>query len=140
MELLPSALEGQDSNETQLDAVSHTSYVHDQIGFNNCSFSWEPFDAQPQKGRRNFKLTFGKDVIFQRGCINLILGPTASGKVTCAMNVFLFSLLMEVLYVDFGFDGTFEGDVLQPPWSRCLVQPSTRRWHCLCCTGILGLK
>ena len=59
MELLPSALEGQDSNETQLDAVSHTSYVHDQIGFNNCSFSWEPFDAQPQKGRRNFKLTFG---------------------------------------------------------------------------------
>ena len=31
MELLPSALEGQDSDETQLDAVSLTSYMHDQI-------------------------------------------------------------------------------------------------------------
>lgn len=59
----------------------------DDIGFKECTFSWEPFgmdDSQilvPSKGREQFKLRFDGEVIFKRGLINIIVGPTASGKV-----------------------------------------------------------
>lgn len=32
-------------------------------------------------GRKQFKLRFNGEVVFKRGQINIIVGPTASGKV-----------------------------------------------------------
>lgn len=58
------------------------------IGFKACSFSWDAFSDSLTKGkkrRRNtrerFELQFFDEVSFKRGAINLIIGPTASGKV-----------------------------------------------------------
>lgn len=54
----------------------------DAIGFNACTFSWDPFTEGPhQKGRRQFFLKFDDEVRFVRGTMNLIVGPTGSGKV-----------------------------------------------------------
>jgi hypothetical protein len=58
-----------------------------KIGFHGVSFSWDSFDsenipeAEGLKTRRPFRLRFDEEVVFKRGCVNLILGPTASGKV-----------------------------------------------------------
>lgn len=56
----------------------------DAVGFNACSFSWDAFD-QPKgsnnRTRKSFRLRFDGEVLFHRGEMNLIVGPTASGKV-----------------------------------------------------------
>ncbi len=57
------------------------------IGFNACTFSWNSFDTIAQlpgtkNGREQFFLRFDSEVIFKRGCINIIVGPTGSGKVS----------------------------------------------------------
>lgn len=59
----------------------------DIIGFKECTLSWDSFDkgetATPKKhhGRKQFNLRFDNEVVFKRGQINIIVGPTASGKV-----------------------------------------------------------
>lgn len=73
-ELLPSATR-------DLDSGMLPNLVGNKIGFNKCAFSWNSFGSQPNGRRHRFKLTIGDEVVFQRGVINLILGPTASGKV-----------------------------------------------------------
>ena len=58
-----------------------------KIGFCNITFSWDSFESKKKsasdgsKKRKPFKLQFDGEVIFKPGCVNLILGPTASGKV-----------------------------------------------------------
>lgn len=57
------------------------------IGFNACTFSWDPFDVAPKSPgpkheREQFFLRFDSEVTFKRGCINIIVGPTGSGKVS----------------------------------------------------------
>lgn len=60
---------------------------HDVIGFKECTFSWDTFgkseSPSPAKhhGRKQFDLRFDEEVIFKSGQINIIVGPTASGKV-----------------------------------------------------------
>ena len=61
-----------------------------RIGFRGVSFSWDPFDSEKKNGvtntnlkkRKSFKLKFDEEVVFRTGQVNLILGPTASGKVS----------------------------------------------------------
>lgn len=56
------------------------------IGFKACSFSWEASSMGVSQGkkkkgtRERFELRFDDETSFRRGAINLILGPTASGK------------------------------------------------------------
>lgn len=54
-----------------------------KIGFKNAQFTWSasshaPGDATPS--RREFVLKLPGDVTFEQGGLNLIVGPTASGK------------------------------------------------------------
>ena len=57
----------------------------DAIGFKDCPFSWDASTAQvsPAKRhmRKHFNLRFDGEVMFYHGKVNIIVGPTASGKV-----------------------------------------------------------
>lgn len=52
------------------------------IGFKACSFSWDTFHNGKKKptSKGGFELCFEGEISFKRGAVNLILGPTASGK------------------------------------------------------------
>ncbi|KAJ7730238.1 P-loop containing nucleoside triphosphate hydrolase protein, partial [Mycena maculata] len=67
---------------------------HDDIGFHNARFSWsnEPIEGILESSARRFSLEID-DLVFKKGCINLILGQTGSGKTTM-----LLSLLGETYY------------------------------------------
>lgn len=57
----------------------------EELGFNECTFTWDdpadrPANTRGGRGRR-FKLKFIEKLVFERGRINLIVGPTGSGKV-----------------------------------------------------------
>lgn len=86
----------------------------DAVGFNACSFSWDSFDQSKgsiSRTRKSFRLRFDSEVLFHRGEVNLIVGPTASGKVR---NFFFFPLSEVTKFPsDFRSNGSFGGDVLQ---------------------------
>jgi len=56
------------------------------IGFNNATFAWSS-DVQGSltPSRRRFRLCIEEELHFKRGCINLIIGPTGSGKTSLLM-------------------------------------------------------
>lgn len=58
----------------------------DFIGFRNASFTWTP-DASPTSSSPSsqFRLTIPGKLEFARGKINLIIGPTGSGKTSLLM-------------------------------------------------------
>jgi ABC-type multidrug transport system fused ATPase/permease subunit len=66
-----------------------TEYIHD-IGFSNAAFTWSKESAAQSvdgtstpslsSSRRRFLLKVEEKVIFKQGHLNLILGPTGSGK------------------------------------------------------------
>ena len=74
---------------------------HDQIGIRNASFSWSnetgtPGSLTPRKTsrRRKFILHIDGELFFRKGCFNLIIGPTGSGK-----SSLLLALLGEMHYI-----------------------------------------
>ncbi|KAJ7283175.1 P-loop containing nucleoside triphosphate hydrolase protein [Mycena rebaudengoi] len=53
----------------------------ERIGFRNATFSWsKDTDGALTPSRRNFLLKIEEELIFERGRINLVVGPTGSGK------------------------------------------------------------
>lgn len=75
---------------TQTDLLEYTNNVStgsamEVIGFNEAAFSWRYDDdtdatSTPKDGR--FTLRVENELIFMRGGINLITGPTGSGMTT----------------------------------------------------------
>ncbi|CCM03907.1 uncharacterized protein FIBRA_06058 [Fibroporia radiculosa] len=79
----------------------------DAIGFRNASFTWtnDQIDSNPSTPgalRRNFILRIEDELHFQRGSINLIVGPTGSGKTSLLM-----ALLGEMHYIPAGPDSFY---------------------------------
>ncbi|KAJ6578766.1 multidrug resistance-associated ABC transporter [Mycena vulgaris] len=66
----------------------------DDIGFRNATFSWSnaPVDSTSAPSARKFTLQID-DLVFKKGCINLIIGQTGSGKTSL-----LLSLLGETYF------------------------------------------
>lgn len=63
-------------------------YDHETIGFNNAHFSWSnDVEDLTSAGshRREFILRVDGKLSFEQGKINLILGPTGSGKTSILM-------------------------------------------------------
>ncbi|KAF8071880.1 hypothetical protein FPV67DRAFT_1779021 [Lyophyllum atratum] len=56
-----------------------------EIGFANASFSWSNDDESSPAPRRRFLLKINHELIFRHGQINLIVGPTGSGKTSLLM-------------------------------------------------------
>ncbi|KAJ7236948.1 P-loop containing nucleoside triphosphate hydrolase protein [Mycena rebaudengoi] len=55
--------------------------VDERIGFRNANFSWsKDTNGSLTPSRRNFLLRIEEELIFERGRINLVVGPTGSGK------------------------------------------------------------
>ncbi|KAJ7791234.1 hypothetical protein B0H14DRAFT_2625265, partial [Mycena olivaceomarginata] len=55
----------------------------ERIGFRNANFSWSKVPDGSLTRSRQFQLKIDDEVIFQRGRINLVVGPTGSGKSSC---------------------------------------------------------
>ena len=75
-------------------APDHHSVVssntgRDVIGIKGMIFSWDASavsgTSTPSTPRRNFRLRVDGEVLFRRGGINLIVGPTGSGKTSLLM-------------------------------------------------------
>jgi hypothetical protein len=84
-ELLDSA---KDTLMNSVISIESSTDAERPIGFKACSFSWDSFSSSLSAGkkkqrhtRERFELRFDGEVTFKRGALNLIIGPTASGKV-----------------------------------------------------------
>lgn len=78
----------------------------DEIGIRDASFSWnnsvgtsESLTPGRTGGRHDFVLRIDGDLFFRKGRINLIIGPTGSGK-----SSLLMALLGEMHYIPAGTD------------------------------------
>ncbi|KAI0371499.1 multidrug resistance-associated ABC transporter [Pilatotrama ljubarskyi] len=74
----------------------------DVIGIRAAAFTWSNENdgsMTPGPNRRNFTLRIEDEVIFKRGKVNLIVGPTGSGKTSLLM-----ALLGELHYIPMGPD------------------------------------
>lgn len=56
-----------------------------KIGFRDATFAWSNDDGALSPSRRNFRLRIEQELVFKRGGINLIIGPTGSGKTSLLM-------------------------------------------------------
>ena len=76
----------------------------DVIGFQNASFTWSNDDAGATltPSRRRFTLRVTGKLLFKRGRVNLIIGPTGSGKTSLLM-----ALLGEMHFVPMSPDSWY---------------------------------
>ncbi|KJA23280.1 hypothetical protein HYPSUDRAFT_201568 [Hypholoma sublateritium FD-334 SS-4] len=69
--------------------IRNTSHCNQQaIGFNDATFSWSlgtNASLTSSELSRDFRLQINGELTFKSGCINLITGPTASGKTSMLM-------------------------------------------------------
>ncbi|KAJ3895455.1 P-loop containing nucleoside triphosphate hydrolase protein [Lentinula edodes] len=73
--------------------VSNEEYS-DKIGFHNASFTWSKSTGGTASPSRNFVLTVAGDLHFKPNALNLVVGPTGSGKTSL-----LLALLGEAVSV-----------------------------------------
>ena len=77
--------------------MSSLNYDKSVIGFKDAHFTWsgdDVVDGAETPSRRKFVLRIDGDLIFRPGSINMIIGPTGSGKTSLLM-----ALLGEMRYV-----------------------------------------
>ncbi|QRV86056.1 ABC transporter [Ceratobasidium sp. AG-Ba] len=56
------------------------------IGFRNAMFTWSrQLTSTPTPSQRNFRLYIGGELLFRKGKINMIIGPTGCGKTSLLM-------------------------------------------------------
>ncbi|KAH8986106.1 hypothetical protein EDB92DRAFT_2054957 [Lactarius akahatsu] len=90
------------SERVMLTDASH--FDQDVIGFQNASFTWsnDDPDGTLTPSRRRFTLRVQGELLFKRGCFNLIIGPTGSGKTSLLM-----ALLGEMHFVPMSPDSWY---------------------------------
>ncbi|KAF8710653.1 P-loop containing nucleoside triphosphate hydrolase protein, partial [Rhizoctonia solani] len=85
------------------DLVEADVLRQDAIGFNNATFEWSrQAPRTPAPSRRNFRLHIDQELLFHRGKINMVVGPTGSGKTSLLM-----ALLGEMHFVPSAPDSWF---------------------------------
>ncbi|KAF8157942.1 P-loop containing nucleoside triphosphate hydrolase protein [Crassisporium funariophilum] len=86
-ELLDSLTKLTDADDVRELVVDIDSHNQDpRIGFENATFSWsKDEDGSLTPSSRSFKLRIDGELFFKRECINLIIGPTGSGKTSMLM-------------------------------------------------------
>ncbi|KAJ7267338.1 hypothetical protein C8J57DRAFT_1435960 [Mycena rebaudengoi] len=67
-------------------AANISAQASSEIGFRNAAFSWSnETDVSATPPRQKFMLRIDDELLFKRGRINLILGPTGAGKTSLLM-------------------------------------------------------
>ncbi|KAJ7284876.1 P-loop containing nucleoside triphosphate hydrolase protein [Mycena rebaudengoi] len=72
-----------DAFEEKTAPALFPAVVDERIGFRNATFAWSKNETDGgalTRSRRDFLLKIEDEVIFERGRINLVVGPTGSGK------------------------------------------------------------
>lgn len=86
-ELLDSFAEELKNTETEASQTDDTVSDRKAIGFRDATFTWSDISGggtmTPRKG--NFSLHIENELLFQRGRVNVIIGPTGSGKTSLLM-------------------------------------------------------
>lgn len=69
--------------------MSSSSAVVDPgvIGIRDATFTWDSDTDRTMTPRHRFSLKVTEELKFKRGAINLILGPTGSGKTSLLMSL-----------------------------------------------------
>lgn len=74
------------SEKESVDLFSHGDQDDDRIGFHDATFAWSSdVEGSLTPSKRKFSLRIEDELIFERGRINLIIGPTGSGKTSLLM-------------------------------------------------------
>ncbi|KAF9054886.1 multidrug resistance-associated ABC transporter [Panaeolus papilionaceus] len=90
-ELLDNHLQHLDSSAgspPRYSAFSVPQEFSEAIGFNNATFTWSLDDnvaQSPSTSSRSFRLQIDSQILFKKGAINLITGPTGAGKTSVLM-------------------------------------------------------
>ena len=73
-------------NNEAIEGITQPRDLGNVIGFHDATFAWSQEDSGSlTPSRRKFRLQIQEEVIFRRGCTNLIIGPTGSGKTSLLM-------------------------------------------------------
>ncbi|KAH9028052.1 ABC transporter type 1, transmembrane domain-containing protein [Lactarius deliciosus] len=93
-----------DKGSERVMLTDASRFDQDVIGFQNASFTWsnDDPDGTLTPSRRRFTLRVQGELLFQRGCFNLIIGPTGSGKTSLLM-----ALLGEMHFVPMSPDSWY---------------------------------
>ncbi|EIN13416.1 P-loop containing nucleoside triphosphate hydrolase protein [Punctularia strigosozonata HHB-11173 SS5] len=86
--------------ENSVEIITRTTPADETIiGFNDAAFTWSADESSGSMtpSKRNFRLRIPDELIFHRGGINLIIGPTGSGKTSLLM-----ALLGELHFIPSG--------------------------------------
>ncbi|KAJ3815366.1 P-loop containing nucleoside triphosphate hydrolase protein [Lentinula aff. lateritia] len=89
------------SNSGTAVRVSNEEYS-DKIGFHNASFTWSKSTGGTATPSRNFVLTVAGNLHFKPNALNLVVGPTGSGKTSL-----LLALLGEMHFAPLSNDAWF---------------------------------
>jgi len=74
----------QDEDRAQLFVQSEEE--SELIGFRDAVFAWSNESGEAlTPSKRKFRLRIDGELYFQSGCINLVIGPTGSGKTSLLM-------------------------------------------------------
>jgi ABC-type multidrug transport system fused ATPase/permease subunit len=74
----------------------------DSIGFRDASFAWSSdTDGSLTPSKRKFLLRIEEELLFKRGQINLIIGPTGSGKTSLLMALLGMCVLFIIIACTF---------------------------------------
>ncbi|CAE6467389.1 unnamed protein product [Rhizoctonia solani] len=69
------------TNKDNASSIEPTAPHSSAIGFRNATFTWaKRATATSTPSTRNFRLTIDQELLFHRGKINMIVGPTGCGK------------------------------------------------------------
>ncbi|KAJ7657330.1 hypothetical protein DFH06DRAFT_1297973 [Mycena polygramma] len=78
-------LDNFDEKNAPVPFPEHSS-TDERVGFRNASFSWsKEIDGSSTPSQRQFLLRIDGELFFERGRINLVVGPTGSGKTSLLM-------------------------------------------------------
>lgn len=82
---------------------AQTRNEDERIGFSESSFAWSTeFDGSLTPSKRNYLLKIEHELLFKPNCLNIIVGPTGSGKTSMLM-----ALLGEMHYIPIGPNSWF---------------------------------
>ncbi|KEP52172.1 multidrug resistance-associated ABC transporter [Rhizoctonia solani 123E] len=96
---------------TRKSSPSIETTMPSAIGFRNATFTWAQRAASaPTLSTRNFRLDIDQELLFHRGKINMIVGPTGCGK-TCLLMALLGEMHFEPSAPDSWFALPREGGV-----------------------------